>query len=242
MAKKTNASGTPGVQKDDVLFETLGKNKKRKKRKIIFTVIAIVLILAILAVVGVNFLQRQVREQFTASQGEVLSYEVTTGSISTVVSGSGSLTDVDLESITVPEGVEITEILVKTNQSIAAGDILAKVDMASVISAMADLQTQIEDLDKQLSDAEEDAADTTIYAGVTGLGNSTYVEIKSGLAVGDTVYYTESQSSFGNFGSFGGMGGMGGMGFGDMGGSGMPDFGNMDFGNMPSGNSGRPAK
>ena len=174
------------MQRDDALFETLGKNKKRKRRKIIITVVSIVLVLAIIAVVGVSFLQRRVREQFASSQGEVLSYEVTTGSISTVVSGSGSLTDVDLNSITVPEGVEITEVKVKTNQAIAKGDILATVDMASVISAMADLQTQIEDLDEQLSDAEDDAASTTIYAGVTGRVKAIFGE--AGASVADVMY------------------------------------------------------
>ena len=67
---------------------------------------------------------------------------------------------------------------------------------------------------------------------VTGLENSTYVEIKSGLNVGDTVYYTEQQSGFGNM-DFGNM--PGGMDFGNMpGGSGggeMPDF---SGGQMPS--------
>ena len=168
MAKKDKQSDMPELQRDDALFETLGKNKKRKRRRIIITVVSIVLVLAIIAVVGVSFLQRRVREEFASSQGEVLSYEVTTGSISTVVSGSGSLTDVDLESITVPEGVEITEVLVKRNQTIKAGDILATVDMASVISAMADLQVQIEELDEQISDAEDDSASTRIKAGVTG--------------------------------------------------------------------------
>ena len=168
MTKKNKQENVPGMQRDDALFATLGKNKKRKRRKIIITVVSIVLVLAIIAVVGVSYLQQRVREQFTSSQAEVLSYAVTTGSISTVVSGSGSLTDVDLESITVPEGVEITEVKVKRNQTIATGDILATVDMASVISAMADLQAQIEELDTQLSDAEEDSASETIYAGVTG--------------------------------------------------------------------------
>ena len=168
MAKKPKSSDLPNVQRDDALFETLGKNKKRKRRKIIITVVSIVMVLAIIAAVGVSFLQRRVREQFASSQGEVLSYAVTTGSISTVVSGSGSLTDVDLESITVPEGVEITEIVVKRNQAITTGDILATVDMASVVSAMADLQVQIEDLDEQISDAEDDSASTRIKAGVTG--------------------------------------------------------------------------
>ena len=186
MAKKPKSSDARNVQRDDALFEVLGKNKKRRKRRIIVTVVSIVLVLAMIAVVGVSFLQRRVREQFASNQGEVLSYEVTTGSISTVVSGSGSLTDVDLNSITVPEGVEITEVKVKTNQAIAKGDILATVDMASVISAMADLQVQIEDLDEQLSDAEDDAASTTIYAGVTGRVKAIFGE--AGASVADVMY------------------------------------------------------
>ena len=186
MAKKDKQTDAPSVQRDDALFETLGKNKKRKKRKIIITVVSIVLVLAIIAVTGVVFLQRRVREQFASGSGEVLSYEVSTGSISTVVSGSGSLTDVDLDSITVPEGVEITEVKVKTNQTITKGDILATVDMASVISAMADLQVQIEDLDEQLSDAEDDAASTTIYAGVAGRVKAIFGEAESSVA--DVMY------------------------------------------------------
>ena len=186
MAKKDKKAETPEVQRDDALFETLGKNKKRKRRKIIITVVTIVLVLAIIAVVGVSFLQRRVREQFATNQGEVLSYDVTTGSISTVVSGSGSLTDVDLDSVTVPEGVEITEIKVKTNQSVASGDILATVDMASVISAMADLQAQIEELDEEISNAEDDAASTTIYAGVSGRVKAIFGEADA--AVADVMY------------------------------------------------------
>lgn len=186
MAKKDKKTEAPNVQRDDALFEALGKNKKRKRRKIIITVVSIVLILAMIAVVGVSFLQRRVREQFATTSGEILSYEVTTGSISTVVSGSGSLTDVDLESITVPTGVEITEVKVKRNQTVAEGDILATVNMASVISAMADLQTQIEELDGQLSDAEDDAASTTIYAGVTGRVKAIFGEAEQSVA--DVMY------------------------------------------------------
>ena len=186
MAKKDKTTDMPSTQRDDALFETLGKNKKKKKRKIIMTVVSIVVVLAIIAVVGVSFLQRRVREQFASNQGEVLSYEVTTGSISTVVSGSGSLTDVDLNSITVPEGVEITEVLVKRNQSITKGDILATVDMATVVSAMANLQVQIQELDEQISDAEDDSASTTIYAGVTGRVKAIFGEEDASVA--DVMY------------------------------------------------------
>ena len=89
MAKKEQNTEAPVVQKDDALFEALDKNKKKKRRKIIITVVAIVLVVAILAVIGVSFLQKQVREQFATTSGEVISYAVTLGSISTTVSGSG---------------------------------------------------------------------------------------------------------------------------------------------------------
>lgn len=174
MAKKKHEARK--AQRDDALFEALGKNKKRKRRKIILTVTSIVLVVAIVAFLGVGALKRRVQEKFGSTSGEVLSYQVTTGSISTVVSGSGSLTDMDLESITVPSGVEVTEVLVKLNQSVAAGDVLATVEQSSVISAMADLQSQIKTLDTQLSDAEGDEADTTIYAGVTGRVKAIYGE------------------------------------------------------------------
>ena len=60
MAKKPKSSDARNVQRDDALFEALGKNKKRRKRRIIVTVVSIVLVLAIIAVVGVSFLQRRV--------------------------------------------------------------------------------------------------------------------------------------------------------------------------------------
>ncbi len=186
MANKDEGLHTNGGQRDDALFVTLDKNKKRKRRKIIVTVVSIVLVLAIVAIVGVSYLQRRVRENFASGQGEVLSHKVTTGSISTVVSGSGSLTDVDLEEITVPEGVEITDVKVKASQSVKKGDILATVDMASVMSAMADLQLEIAQLDAQISDAEDDAASTAIHAGVTGRVKAVYG--KSGDDVADVMY------------------------------------------------------
>lgn len=174
--KKKQEVKTADVQKDDALFEALGKSKKKKKRKIIITVVSIVGVLGIIGVVGVSLLQKKVRSEFASSSGEVLSYEVSTGTISTVVSGSGSLTDMDLESVQVPDGVEITEVLVKTNDSIAEGDVLATVDMASVMSTMANLQIEIEKLDEQISEAEDDEASDVIYAGVSGRVKMIYAQ------------------------------------------------------------------
>ena len=54
-------------------------------------------------------------------------------------------------------------------------------------------------------------AESQEYSGkvdvVPGLENSNYVEVKSGLKLGDTVYYTEKDNGFGFFGNMGGNNG-----------------------------------
>ena len=173
-------------QGDEALFEALQKNKKRKKRRILFTVICVVSVLAVAAVVGVAALRKQVATQFASRTGEVLSYEVSVGTIRTVVSGSGSLTDEELEAITVPEGVEITEILVKSNAQVSQGELLATVDMSTVKSALAQTQTQIEELDEKISEAEADEVGKYIYAGVSGRLKAVFAE--AGAEVADVMY------------------------------------------------------
>ena len=72
----------------------------------------------------------------------------------------------------------------------------------------------------------------------TGLSNDNYVEITSGLAVGDTVYYTEAPSGFGMFGPMGNMnpnrGGQNGS-FGGGQAPAMPSGGQMTGGQRPEG-------
>ena len=158
----------PLQSKDDALFETLNRNKKAKKKKLIRTVVTIIVIIAIILVVGVSILRRQVREQFGGEAQEVLSEQAQRGTISTVVSGSGILLNVDTETVTVPAGVEVTDILVAYGDTVEEGDLLAVVDMATVRTAMSELQEEIEDLDDQITDAEGDTVSSYISAGVPG--------------------------------------------------------------------------
>lgn len=156
------------VQKDEALFEALGKSKKKRRRKIIRTVVAIVLILAIVLTGAVIYLRQQVKEQFASNSVEVLSYEASTGTISTTVSGSGTLTDVDTEAISVPEGVEIVEVVVNRNHTVSQGDVLATVDMASVMSTLASVQDELDALDVEIADATGDTVSSYVKAGVSG--------------------------------------------------------------------------
>lgn len=168
MANMDKQTAIPDLQRDDALFETLGKQKKAKKRKIIRTVVIILVILAVVLVAGVSILQRRVRQQFASSDEEVLSAAAERGTISTVVSGSGMLLNVDTEVVSVPAGVEVTEILVAYGDTVETGDLLAVVDMATVRTAMSALQEEIDDLDDEISGAKGDTVSSYVSAGVMG--------------------------------------------------------------------------
>jgi len=156
------------IQRGDELFETLSKNKKKRRNKIIRTVLIVIAVIAAILVGLVFYLRNRVEQRFAAAAADVKSHVVMPGTIHTVVSGSGTLTQVDVEDITVPMGVEITEVLVEAQDQVAAGDVLATVDMASVMTTLADVQDQLDDLDKEISDSKGDTAETNVTAGVAG--------------------------------------------------------------------------
>ena len=185
MAKKDKQTDIPDLQRDDALFETLGKQKKAKKRKIIRTVICIIVILAVVLIVGVSILQRKVRQQFASSDEEVLNAVAERGTISTVVSGSGMLLNVDSEVVSVPDGVEVTEILVAYGDTVEEGELLAVADMATVRTAMSTLQDEIDDLDDEISSAKGDTVSSYVTAGVTGRVKILYGE--AGMLVEDVM-------------------------------------------------------
>ena len=179
-------STTPELSaRDEALFQVLNRNKKAKKRNLIWTVSIIIAIVAVVLVVGVSILRRQVRQQFGGTGEEVLSEQVTRGTISTVVSGSGMLTNVDTEVVSLPSGVEITEILVEFGDTVEKGDLLAVANMATVRTAMATLQEEIDDVDDQISDAEGDSVSSSITAGVKG--RVKIIHAQAGMLVEDAM-------------------------------------------------------
>lgn len=173
----------PGeAQRDEELFASLRRSKKERKKKRIRRAAIVVGVLAVVLVAAVLILRRQVRENFAMDETEVLSAAVERGTISTVVSGSGMLENVDTETVTLPEGVELTEILAQFGESYQEGELLATADMSSVRSAMSTLQSEIDQLDDEISQAEGDTVSSYISAGVSGRVKAIYAEVGSGVA------------------------------------------------------------
>ena len=85
----------------------------------------VILVAAAILIASVLILRSVVTEKFGGSDAEVLSYEAVRDTISTTVSGSGSLLGVDAESIVLPAGVEVTEVVVRTGRAVSKGDVLS---------------------------------------------------------------------------------------------------------------------
>ena len=155
-------------QRSEELFEALSKNKKLRKRKLIRNVVIVIAVIALILVAVVLRLRHNVEERFAAEAADVLDYRVTTGSIHTIVSGSGVLAEVDVEQLTVPVGVTVNEIEVEAGDTVAQGDLLATVDMATVMTTLSSLQDQLSDLDQDINSAKGETVSSTVTAGVTG--------------------------------------------------------------------------
>lgn len=163
-------------ERSEALFNALSRNKKQKKRKLIYTVVSIIAIAALILVGIVARLRNQVDDKFANTAADVLEYHVTTGTIHSFVSGSGALTQVDLESLTIPSGVEIDEVTVDRNDTVKAGDLLATVKMSTVMTALSDLQTQLDELDDQIAAAKGDEVSSYIRAGISGRVKQIFAE------------------------------------------------------------------
>lgn len=163
-------------QRGEELFAKLEQEKKKQRNRIIRTVLITVAVVAVILVLVVLNLRRNVEKRFAAEAAEVLSYQVETGTIHTVVSGSGVLAEVDQEQLAVPAGVEVDEVMVEAGDTVAKGDLLATVDMATVMTALSDLQEQMEDLDKAINDAKGEEVSSTVTAGIAGRMKHIYAE------------------------------------------------------------------
>nr|MBQ8244758.1 HlyD family efflux transporter periplasmic adaptor subunit [Oscillospiraceae bacterium] len=163
-------------QRGEELFDKLSKEKKKRRSRVVRTVLITLAVVAVILVVTVRNLRRNVEERFAAERAEVLSYEVKTGTLHTVVSGTGVLAEVDQEQLTVPAGVEVDEVAVEAGDLVSRGDLLATVDMATVMTALSDLQEQMDDLDDEINDAKGEQVGSTITAGISGRVKKIYAQ------------------------------------------------------------------
>lgn len=147
----------------------LSAQQKKKRRKRILVTLVVVAVVAAAAAAGLVLLRRNITEKYARTEEkEILTATVTTGSIRTTVSGSGSLAYEESEEVILPAGVIIDRLEANFRSQVEEGELLATVNTESVVTAMAEVQAQLDELDKELSEAEEEEVDDEINTPVSG--------------------------------------------------------------------------
>lgn len=173
------------LENDELTQRQREAKKRRKRKKLIITIIICVVVIAAI-VAGVLFAQRRVAKSYGSSEDSVESAEVTSGSISESISASGTLESSDVESVTIPSDIEITDFYYEVGDSVSEGDLIASVSTSDLQSAMSELQDELDALDEEIDEASADTVDSTISAGTSGRVKKIYAE--SGTSVADTMY------------------------------------------------------
>ncbi len=146
-------------------------NSKRRNRgrKALVTVLIIMAVLIAVVAVVVKVLRDRVSETFgQRSTDEIKAAVVTVGSISTTISGSGTLSQQETTEVTVPSGVAVQSLLMDAEDTVEAGQKIASVSMSSILTAMNAVQSEIDALDEEIADAAKDTVDTYIRSAVKG--------------------------------------------------------------------------
>ena len=177
MDEKKVTSAPETGERDSELFASLAREKQRKKRRRLIVTVSIVVVLALAIFFGVRAAKKKVSEAVGGMTAPTVSEAtVTTGSISTTVSGSGMLSDTDTKQIVLPKGVKLDKILVKAGESVKKGDALATVELSSVMGAMRNVQAELDKLDGELRSATGETVAPYISTGVAGRVKTVYAQ------------------------------------------------------------------
>ena len=95
----------------------------------------------------------------------VQSAEAKTGTITTTVEGTGSVSNGAATDVVVPAGIKVKEVLVESGDSVEEGQVLATLDEASIASELLEVKENMESVEEEIDDLSSDAqtAGTTEY-------------------------------------------------------------------------------
>lgn len=122
----------------------------------------------------------------TKVNSKVLSAVPEENTISTVLSGGGTLSPQEGTAQSLPQALELETYYVKNGQTVSEGDPIAQVDLVAVKAAISELQEVIDTLDAAIASESSKTNDSVIRSGTAGRVKKIYAQ--EGTAAADTVY------------------------------------------------------
>lgn len=156
--------------------------KTLKKR---WMIAALLCVFAAAAVYSVSRRSR-VRGESGSRQMEAT---VTTGTIETSISGTGTISYANQTEIVLPSDLVVDEMLVSEGSSVTEGALLATVDEASLAACFNEIEEAISDVDSTIA-SESSSTSQSIKAGVAGRVKKIYAD--EGDSVTDTMQENEA--------------------------------------------------
>lgn len=149
----------------------MNRSKKRtiKRTLLLLLLTALVILLAVLPMLATE-------DEEDGPSASILSGTVTTGQLSGVIRGGGTLTGEEAVEISIPSGVLLTEFLVSNGDTVSEGDAIALADRVTVMSAIAQVQETLEYLNEEIEDARGDEVSSTVTAQAGGRVKLIYAE------------------------------------------------------------------
>ena len=134
-------------------------DKKRRKKRAWIWVVAVILVIIVIAALALRAV--------AASSSLMLykNYTVARGDVDTTITSSGKLAAPDSVDVELPDDIAVTSVFVEVGDTIAAGDVLATLDTASLSARAATLANELSSLDRQIRSRSTTAS---IYSPVRG--------------------------------------------------------------------------
>ena len=122
----------------------------------------------------------------TKVNSKVLSAVPEENTISTVLSGGGTLSPQAGTAQSLPQALELETYYVKNGQTVSEGDPIAQMDLVAVKAAISELQEVMDTLDAAIASESSKTNDSVIRSGTAGRVKKIYA--REGTAAADTVY------------------------------------------------------
>ena len=143
--------------------------QKKKKRKRTRTIILLCVAAAVLAVAAVLFFGALNRGQETASALSYRAAGVSSGVISSTISGSGTLAALKSESVTAAARATVTGVNFQPGDAIAAGDVVLTLESEEISSQIDALSDELEETRTSLAGTKQLLTNLAVTAKKSGI-------------------------------------------------------------------------
>ena len=156
---------------------------RRKSRKMLWFLLIIPVLAAAILLKTLSSFKQSILSDVNVKE-KVITAEAATKDLSTVYLAGGTLAGEDSQVYSLPGEIDIESYAVKSGENVKAGDLIATVNKASVMSEINEITSLISDLDKELKETKEDD-NKKITAPAAGRVKAVFA--KAGTSVIDTM-------------------------------------------------------